>query len=373
MALQLVPVSSRKELERFVRLPSRLPDRRPNYVPPLWADELAWHDQARNPALRDVDLVRYVVQDGDRALGRVVGLVHRAYNAAHGERTVRFHQLDAVDDQAVVARLIAAVEDWGRGRGMDQCVGPFGLSDKDPQGLQVEGFEHLPVLATPTNPAHLPRHVESLGYSKLLDCLSYRVEVPAAVPERYARIAGHVLHDQGLRLVTFDGRRALRPWIEPVLDLVNRTYTELYGFVPMSPAEMRKLAADYVPLLDPELVVVVADRTDAPVAFVVAMPDPSRGLQRAGGRLLPFGALHVLAAMRRTTQLDLLLGAVRKDLQGRGLTAALGMHLLAVAHRRGFTTLDSHLVLERNLRMRAQLERLGGAVYKRYRIYRRSL
>jgi GNAT superfamily N-acetyltransferase len=252
-------------------------------------------------------------------------------------------------------------------------MGPFGLSDKDPQGLQVEGFEQLPVIATPTNPAYLPALVERCGYAKHADCLSYRLSVPDKVPERYTRVSDHVLASEDLRVVSFRSRRELKRWIVPVLDLVNQTYTELLGFVPMSVEEMHKLSADYLPLLDPELVVVVADRKDVPMAFVVAVPDLSEGLQRAKGRLFPFGFIHVMRAMRRSRQLDLLLGAVRKDVQGRGLTGALGVHLLSVARQRGFTTIDSHLVLESNASMRAQLERTGGEVYKRYRIYGKDL
>lgn len=359
--------------DAFVRLPASLPGRRPNYVPPIWSEELAWHDPARNPALHGVELVRFMAFDGERPVGRIVGLIHSLHNGRNGERTVRFHQLDAVEDVAVVRALLEAVEGWGRERGMDRVLGPFGLSDKDPQGLQVEGFEHLPVIATPTNPAYLPGLVEACGYAKYVDCLSYRLAVPQQVPERYNRVAAHVLRSEGLRVVSFRSRRELKRWIVPVLDLVNQTYTDLLGFVPMSVKEMHKLAGDYLPLLDPELVVIVADPRDVPMAFVVAVPDLSAGLQKARGRLFPFGFVHVMQAMRKTTQLDLLLGAVRKDVQGRGLTGALGVHILDVARRRGFTTIDSHLVLETNAPMRAQLERTGGEIYKRYRIYTRTL
>ncbi|MBL8002478.1 MAG: hypothetical protein JNL05_10995 [Flavobacteriales bacterium] len=372
MDLRIEPVTGR-ELERFIRLPSRLPGRRPNYVAPLWAEERAWHDPERNPGLRAVKVVRYMAWRDKVPVGRILGLVHAPYNELHQERTVRFHQLDAVDDPEVVAALLDRVERWGAEQGMDRVMGPFGLSDKDPQGLQVEGFEHTPVVATPTNPAYLPALVERCGYRKHADCLSYRVEVPDKVPERYSRVARHVLSSEGLRVVPLRSRRDIKRWIVPVLDLVNQTYNELLGFIPMREDEMHKLAAAYVPLLDPELVVVVADEADVPMAFVVALPDPSEGLRKAGGSLFPFGFVHVLRAMRNTRQLDLLLGAVRRDMQGRGLTGALGMHLLEVAIRRGFKVMDSHLVLETNTAMRAQLERLGGQVYKRYRVYGKDL
>lgn len=373
MGIEVFQVRTQAELSAFIRLPSVLPGRRPNYVPPIWSEERGWHDPERNPALRDQATIHFLARSNGQLVGRIMGLVHKGYNASHNERTARFYQLDAIDDQEVVGSLLSRAEAWAREQGMDRIIGPFGLSDKDPQGMQVEGFEHLPVIATPTNPTYLPGLVEAAGYAKHADCLSYRMAVPETVPERYERVAQHVLRSEGLTVKTFKDRRALKRWIVPVLELVNNTYTELLGFVPMTRAEMQKLATDYLPLLDPELVVVVVDLHEVPVAFVVAVPDLSPGLQRAKGSLFPFGFIHILRAMRRSKQLDLLLGAVRKDLQGRGLTGALGMHLFGVARRRGFTVIDSHLILESNQKMRAQMERLGGEVYKRFRIYGKVL
>ena len=159
----------------------------------------------------------------------------------------------------------------------------------------------------------------------------------------------------------------------PVLRLVNATYGDLLGFTPMSEAEMRALAAKYMFILDPQLVHLIADANNEPVAFVIASPDMSEGFVRANGSLFPFGFLHFLRAMKRSKQLDLLLGAVRPDLQGKGLTAALGVSLFDAARQRNFTHLDSHLIMERNTRMRAELERLGAVVWKRYRVYQKPI
>ena len=261
-------------------------------------------------------MVRFLTLNKGVVTGRVMGLIHEGYDTDHQEHTARFHQLDAVNDTTTVRTLLGAVEGWAKEMGMDRLIGPFGLSDKDPQGLQVEGFEHLPVIATATNPDYLPGLVEACGFTKHVDCVSYRLKVPERVPERYQRVAAHVLRSEGLRVLTFKDRKALRPWIVPVFDLVNRTYTDLLGFVPLSGPEMRKLADSYLPLLDPELVVVVVDTADDPVAFVVAVPDLSEGLQRARGRLFPFGVLHILRAMKRTRQLDLFLWRSVRTIKG---------------------------------------------------------
>jgi len=367
------PVEGARDLDLFVKLPFRLPEQRPNRVPPLLTDEREFHDPKKNPQLTQCDVQRWVAWRDGKVVGRIMGIIQKSYNAAHGERTARFYNLDCVRDADVVHALIGATEQWARSKGMDRMIGPFGFSDKDPQGLQIEGFEHLPVIATPINPDWLPPMVDACGYTGYEDMASYRMDIPLRLPEVYHAIGERCLRNHGLHRVPLRTKGELRPWVVPVLRLVNDTYGDLLGFAPMSEAEMRALAKKYMFILEPQLVHLIADEQNEPVAFVIASPDMSEGLQHANGKLFPFGFLHILRAMKRSKQLDLFLGAVRPDLQGRGLTAALGVSLFDAARQRGFTHLDSHLVMERNTRMRAELERLGAVVWKRYRVYQRDL
>ncbi len=371
--MEVRPIKGGEELARFIKLPFLLADQRPNWVPPLLADEREFHDAQKNPQLDHCEVERWIAWRSGMPVGRIMGIIHRSYNAGHGERTARFYQLDCSCDPAIVQALIGAVEAWAKDRGMNRVIGPFGFSDKDPQGLQVEGFEHVPVIATPANAAWMPPMLEACGYVPYEDMVSYSMDIPSALPAVYHAIGERCLRNHGLHRVVLRSKRDLKPWVLPVLRLVNATYGALLGFEPMSEAEMRALAKKYMFVLDPELVHLIADANNEPVAFVIASADMSEGFVRANGRLFPFGFLYILRAMKRSKQLDLLLGAVRPDLQGKGLTAALGVPLFAAARERGFTHLDSHLVMERNTRMRAELERLGAVIWKRYRVYQRSL
>ncbi|MBK9148909.1 MAG: hypothetical protein IPM12_13960 [Flavobacteriales bacterium] len=372
MGFFIRPIARGESLREYLRVPSLVNDR-PNRVLPLLADERAFHDPRRNTSLAKCLVARFMAWQDEVPVGRIMCIIHPGHNAAHKEHTARFYQLDCTNSPAIAQALLQRAEAWARERRMLRLIGPFGFSDKDPQGLQVEGFEHLPVIATPSNPDWMPPLVERCGYRKLIDAVSYRVDIPPAAPDLHERIAERVLRNGRFRLLHFRSKRELNPWIVPVLRLVNETYTALFGFEPMSELEMRGLAAQYMPLLDPDFVRVIVNAQDEPVAFVVAAPDMSEGLRRANGRLLPLGWWHILRAMKRSRQLDLFLGAVRSDLQGLGLTCVLGIALMKAARQRGLTHMDSHLVLETNHRMRAELERLGGTVWKRYRIYQKTL
>jgi GNAT superfamily N-acetyltransferase len=342
-------------------------------VPPFYIDEWDFHNPKKNRALPHCETIRALAFKDGVAVGRIMGIIHHPYNDLHKEKTARFFHFDCINEQPVAHELIQFIEGWARKHGMKKIIGPFGFSDKDPQGLQIEGLDHLPVLATPANPAYLPTLLINEGYDKEIDCVSYRIEIPKAVPELYNRIHNRLNNKSNLHLIEFHSKRKLKPYILPVLQLVNEAYAPLFGFSKMSEEEMKKFADQYLPVLDPEFVKVITNGSNQVVAFVVAMPDMSRGIQKSKGKLLPFGFLYVLSAMRKSRQLNLMLGAITEKHRGNGLTAMLGKALIQTANKRGMNIIDSHLILENNYPMRSECEKIGGQVYKRFRIFSRSL
>ena len=371
--IRLLTVSDKKSLKRFIYLPAELYRDQPNWVPPIYMDEWKFHDPAQNPSLQTADTIRLLAYRDDKPVGRVMGIINHKYNEAQGEYTARFFQFDLINDAAVAQALLEAVSQWARAKGMNKLIGPYGFSDKDPQGLQVEGFEQLPVIATPTNPSYIPPLVEQLGFVKHLDCVSFQLAVPERVPELYEKIHERAVRNMQVKVLSFRSKREMKPYIVPVFRLVNETYAPLFGFVPMSETEMKRMAAQYMPVLDPAFVKCVLNNKDELIAFIIGMPDMSDGIRKAKGKLFPFGFLHMLAAARKTKQLDLMLGAIRQDYRGRGLNALLGTELMRAASKRGFKVMDSHLVLEENRLMCAEYEKMGGKVYKRYRVYGKDL
>ncbi|MBX7125358.1 MAG: hypothetical protein K1X47_06675 [Cyclobacteriaceae bacterium] len=372
MNTQLVEVTGKRLLRTYIYLPKTLYHEYVDWVPPIFQDEFVFHDPAKNEALGHADVVRYLAFRNDRPVGRVMGIIHRTYNEKHQEKTVRFNQLDCVEDPAVFQLLLSRIESWGRSKGCDRIIGPYGFSDKDPQGYQVEGYEFRSLIAAPSHPPYLPGFLSDLGYQKEVDCVSYLFPVPEKLPQVYYQIAER-LGKRTLRLKEFTSKRQIRPYIIPVFRLVNEAYAPLFGFVPMSDTEIVKFANQYLPILDTDFVKIVVNEHDEVVAFVVAMPNMSRGLQRAKGELFPFGFLKILYSMRKANQLDLLLGAVKPSYRGKGVAVLLAISLLAAAYRRGMKKIDSHLILETNALMRAECENLDGQLHKRYRVFQKSL
>lgn len=371
--IALKEVTNPKELSLFIFLPKQLYKSYKEWVPPLYGDEKKFHSPKHNEALGYSDTIRYIAFKDGVPVGRIMGIINKKYNTEHKETTARFFNLDCINDKEISSLLINAIEKWAIHKGMNKVIGPFGFSDKDPQGLKIEGHENLAVILTPANPPYLQQLVENEGYTKELDCLSYKVHIPDILPESYIKICNRIRSRGSFTLKEFSSRSQLKPYIMPVLKLVNETYGHIFGFVPLSETEIVKLAAQYVPILEPDLVKLVLDKEQVPVGFVVSMPGMTKGLQQSGGLLFPFGFIHILSAMKRTQQLVLLLGAVKPGNRGVGVTALLAEALMRDARKRNMTVIDSHVILESNHLMRAEVENLGGVIYKRFRVYQKNI
>jgi len=154
---------------------------------------------------------------------------------------------------------------------------------------------------------------------------------------------------------------------------MNKTYNELYGFMPLDEREIREMASRYLPILDVRYVKLALNKDNEVVGFVIGLLNMSKGIQQAHGRLFPFGFLHIIRSARQTRQLDVMLGAVHPEYRNRGLHMLVGWSLIQSAHKAGITNFEVHLVLETNTPMLAVCNKFGGKPHKRFRIYRKDL
>lgn len=371
--MHLIEVTTKKQLKEFVYLPEKLYADYPNFVPPLFLDEENFHDPKKNHALKDNETILFLAAHEGKILGRAMGIIHSAHNSQHGEKTARFYKLDFVNDLRVIEILLKGIESWAMSKGMTNLIGPYGFSDKDPQGFQIEGFENLPVISTSTNPPYLPHLLGQFGFRKKLDCVSYKILMTEKLQDIFEKVYQRVSLNRNFKLLEFKSKSDIKPYIVPVFRLMNETYSHIFGFVPMSEDEMKRFAAQYLPILDPSFIKVVFGTAGEVVAFAVSVPDMSRGFQKAKGRLLPLGFLHILMAQWKSTQLDLLLGAIKKEFRSAGLIALLAYPLIRSMIKRKIEVIDSHLILEDNQPMRAVCEIAKGVVYKRFRVFEKHL
>lgn len=374
MDITLKEVKTRRDLKTFIYLPEKIHATHPTWVHPIYIDEWKYFNPKKNKAFAYCDTILLLAFRGDEAVGRIMGIINNRYNEHRKEKTVRFGYIETREDEEVVRSLLRAVEEWARKKGMTRIVGPYGFSDQDPEGFLIEGFENRATIATYCNFEWMPRVVEQNGYVKDVDYYVYKLEVPKQVPEFYKKILERAKKKGNYTVLEFRKRKELKPWIVPILNLMNECYmaSNIYGYAPLSEKEMKDLAARYMPILDPRFIKAVLVDGDV-ASFIVGIPDMTEGIQKARGRLFPFGFLEILRAARKTRQLDLLIGAIKEKYRGRGLDAMMGAAMIISANEARMQVIDTHHELEENVKVRAEMERMGGKVYKRYRVYTKDL
>lgn len=372
--LTVTEVKDRKQMHQFIHLPAAIHKNHVNWVPPIYMDEKEFFNPKKNKSFESCDTILLLAIQGNEVVGRIMGIIHRKYNADHNEKHGRFAFFETWNDKKVATALLSYVEKWAKERGMVRLIGPLAFSDKDPQGLLIEGFDEPAVIASNCNFPYQADLVEKNNYSKEKDLVVYQIKIPNSIPEFYLKIQERAIRlNAGLKVLEFTTRPKVKPYIHPVLHLLNQTFTEIFGFVPFSEAEMDDFANRYLFLINPRFIKIVVTQKNEVVAFVIGMGHIGDGIQKAKGRLFPFGLLQILRSARKSKQLNLLLGGIHPNYRGKGLDVMMGVKMLESAIAQGKTTIDSHLELEHNTKVRAEMEKIGGAIYKRFRIFGKNL
>jgi hypothetical protein len=372
MTVSLKEVTTSRDAKLFIYLPERINKGRAAWLPPIYMDEKKFFDPKKNPSFSSCDYRKMIAYVDGKPVGRIMGIINRKHNEMFGLKNVRFGFLECYNNQDVAHALIKDIENWGKQHGMNKIIGPFGFSDRDIQGLLIDGFEYEPVVDSANNAEYLPVLVSNEGYAKDIDCVIYRYPVGSPLPEIFDRMYKRVLAKKAFKFLEFTARKQLKPYIVPVLQLVNDSFSGIYGFIPMDEEQMMDLAKRYLPLLDPRFVKVVL-KDDKVVAFMVAMPNPYKGIQKSRGRLFPFGIFHIMKAMRSAESINTMLGAVHPDHQKQGLDLFLGISTIEAAKKANMKYVDTHVVMEENNDMMAEFKRYGAFLTKRFRVYQKQL
>lgn len=363
-------------MKRFVKFRIDLYRDSPYAIPPLYMDELATLDPEKNPAFEFCEAQCFMVFDGDRPVGRICAMVNHRANEVWKTLSGRFGFVDFIDDHAVSSALFAAAEDWLKSRGMHSIHGPLGFTDLDQEGMLIQGFDQLGTMATIYNHPYYPAHVEKLGYVGDADWVEYWLTLPDAVPERHRRVAELVMKKYKLRTLRYTSASKFIKdgYGQKLFELVNSTYSHLYGFTPLTQAQIDYYLKMYIPMLKLEFLSLVVDESNELVGMGVGMPSLSKALQKAQGKLFPFGFLHLLKALKlKNPVVDMLLIAVRKDYQNKGVNAVVFYGGLPHLIKAGVKYAESNPELLDNRNVQSQWEFFEPVNHKRRRAYRKEL
>lgn len=370
MSIIIQEVNSAQDLKTFIYLPEKIHKNHKNWIPPLYMDEEKFFDKNKNPAFTHNTTLLCLAYEGDIPVGRIMGIIPEDFNMMHSQKTARFSYFECYENKEIFNALLSYVENWALSKGCNQVIGPMGFSDKEPQGFLTSGFAEKMMMVTNHNYQYMTHFIQANGYHPYVELCQYEVPINKETLAKYDPFANRVLQHQNIKVLEFTSTKQIKTYVKPVFDLINKTYTEIYGFTKVTTEEADEFAKRFLPLLNPKLVKILTDENNQVIAFVIAMPNLNEGIKKAKGKLFPFGWIPILHAFKKSRRLVLLLGAVDPHMQNKGLDAVLAIKLLGSALHLGFKEMDSHLIMRQNLKMRGIIERIDGSeMYKQYAIF----
>ena len=372
--ITVVPVEGSQAMEHFIRLPWAIYKSDPNWIPPLLFERKE-HLSKKNPFFKHSRWRAWLAYKNNSPVGRISAQIDQLYLDRYSTPAGYFGMLEALDDPEIFASLFAAAEAWLREQGMQEIRGPFNLSINDECGLLIDGFDTPPSLMMGHAPAYYGTRIEDLGYQPVKDLLAYRIEPRFVEPAVMVPIINKTRKKATVRPLR---RRHVKEELNIMFDIFNDAWSENWGFVPFTEEEFQEVGRNLLMLVDDDFVQ-IAEVDGKPAAMVVALPNVNEAIADLNGKLLPFGWLKLLWRLKvkypRTARVVLM--GVRKQyhhsLLGPGLAFIVIDALQEPMRRRGIKEVEMSWILENNAAMRNIIESVGGEVYKRYRIYIKTL
>ena len=376
MAITIKPVTTKKEMKQFISFNYELYKDSPYAVPELCTDVRNTFAPSTNAAYEFCEAQPFIALKDNKVVGRIAAIINHKANAAWEKQCVRFGWVDFIDDAQVADALFAAVEQWGKERGMTEIQGPLGFTDFDPEGMLIEGFDRIGTMATIYNYPYYPKHMERMGYEKDADWVEYLLTAPSELPEKHARITRIVKEKFGLRVVKYTSHKKLaQERGVAIFEMLNEAYAHLYGYSALSEKQIQQYIKAYLPLLDLRLVPLIVDKDDNLVGFAVLLPSLAKAFQKARGHMFPFGWWHLLKALKwnDTQTSEMLLIAVKPEYQGKGAVALLFADIIPIHYELGFRYSESNPELEVNTKIQSQWDYFERENHKRRRAYKKHI
>ena len=372
MSVEIKEVRTKKDLKNFVHFPIELYKDNPYFCPALEFDELNTLNPKKNPAFETCDYVFLLAYKNGKISGRIAGIINHLANERWNIKKTRFGWIDFIDDLEVSKALFDAVRKWGRSKGMDCLNGPVGFTDFDHEGLMLEGFEHNSPMASLYNYEYYIKHFEDYGLQKEVDWIEYKITPPQTIPERMERVAQLVMSKYNVKVDKVRSIKELKQkYGFTYMDVIDTAYQPLYNYSPLTDKQKQYYANMYFPMVNFDFVTIITNENEEVVGVGVGMPNISDALRKSKGKLLPFGFIHILKALKAKNmeKFDLLLIAVRPDYQNKGINSLFFYDQIPYFNKYGIKQVETTSILETNSKSIANYELFDKIQHKRRRAY----
>lgn len=325
--IEIIEVKTKKQIREFCDFPLKLYKGNKYFVPPLYMDELklftnknVYHDQAED--------IFYLAKKGKNVVGRIQGILQKVSNQKENTKRVRFTRFDCIDDQEVANALFSAIESWAGSKQMNEIVGPLGYSDLDREGLLIEGFDQPQTFEEQYNYPYYQKLIENCGYVKEVDWLESQLRLKKdnidPANDRLHRLSKVMMKRCKLHFGEAKNTNDfLRKYGTQFFEILDKTYANIYGTVPFTPAMKDMLIDNFKLIIDLRFVKVILDENNKVVCFGLAFPSFGHAIKKSGGHLTLPAIIRILKAIKHPKVLDLGLIGVLPEYAMMGIASSI--------------------------------------------------
>ncbi len=373
--MRVIPVRSKKDLNRFIKFPFQLYKNDQYWVAPLIFDQKIFLDPKKNPYFRHSEVQLFLVIHNDEVVGRISAQTNTQHNKWHNDKVGFFGFFETINDRKVAENLIKTAEKWLQSKGCDIIRGPMSFSVNDECGLLIDPFDSSPMVMMTYNPDYYQHLLEENGLSKVMDIYAYHVPV-IEPPERLARLAEKI-EKRGkftVRSLASKNKKKIKDDIAKIFHIYEKAWEDNWGYVPMTETEFDLLVDSILPIIKPEFIFIAEIEGNA-VGFSVTLPDYNFVLKKMKGRIFPFGWLQMLLNKNKIPGLRVPIMGVLDEYKNRGIDVVFYYRSFKTAfeHKNPYTDGEFSWVLETNDMMNKISKTLSARIYKTYRIYEKKI
>ncbi len=351
--ISIKKVTSRKEFLSFVTFPNALYKGNAFYVPAITKEELNAILPNENPVYNNADANFFLAIKNGEIVGRIAAIANWIEINEQKKSKVRFGWFDVIDDIEVTRKLIETVIDFGKQHNLKSIEGPVGFSNMDKAGLLTKGFEELNTMITWYNAPYYKDHLLSLGFEEAATWVEFKIDIPEETRPKVVKVAKIIQDRYKLKIIKFRKNKEILPHVDRMFELLNKTYSELQTFVPIQQYQIEHYKKKYLPFVNPDYITCVANEKNEIIAFSIIMPSFSKALQKAKGKLYPFGFLHILKAQRINDTAAFYLIGVDPEFQSKGVAALIFKEMNEVFLRNGIVKVETNPELIENKAIQA--------------------
>jgi hypothetical protein len=367
--VSILEVKTPNELKQFVKFPMDLYKNNPYYVPSFIKDELnVWNSQ-ENPALQYSEAKQFLAFKNSKIVGRIAVIINHKEEKELGIRKVRFGWIDFIDDKEVSKALIDTAINYAKAHQIDNIEGPMGFTNLDKAGMLTFGFEKIATMIGIYNHEYYPQHIENLGLVKEKEWVEFEMNFPKILPPKVEKFSKLIAEKYNLRVLDFQSKEEILPYVKPMFKLLDETYKHLSTYTPISEEQIKTYKEKFFPMIAKNYVICVVDEHDELVSFAVTMPSYSKALQKAKGKLFPFGWWHFMQAQKKNDRANFYLIGIHPEYQRRGVTAIIFKEIFVRFNNMGIDFAETNPELEENKSVQVLWQDYNPVNHKRRRTY----